>query len=113
MCYFGEDVKIFTDDGISRDGSWRADAKGNAPGIFMPADAKPGMFFKQEVAPEVAEDEATIMGSGPVEVPYDTYSDTIRVYELNPLDGDSGYKFYAGGVGLIRDDILDLVTFTP
>lgn len=39
VCYFGEDVDIFLEDGsVSHEGAWRADELGNAPGIFMPAD---------------------------------------------------------------------------
>jgi hypothetical protein len=98
------------------DGSWRADGRrglpGLAPGIFMPAAPKPGMHFQQEVAPGVAEDEATIVGTGAVETPFGTFEDTIRVREANPIDGDKGYKAYAKGVGLIVDGPLSLISFT-
>jgi hypothetical protein len=112
VCYFGEDVDIYEDGRIvSHEGAWRADAPGNAPGIFMPASPMEGMSFPQEVAPGIAEDEATIVGSGTVEVPAGTFHDTIRVREFNPLDGDKGYKEYARGVGLITDSTLVLVEY--
>jgi hypothetical protein len=117
VCYFGENVDIYEDgDVVSNDGSWRADGQdlpGLAPGIFMPASPKPGMHFQQEVAPGVAEDEAKIVGTGAVETPFETYEETIRVREANPIDGDKGYKAYAKGVGLIVDGPLSLISFTP
>ena len=61
VCYFGEDVDIFNEDGtVTHEGAWRADDPGNAPGIFMPAEPEVGMTFAQESAPDIAEDEATI-----------------------------------------------------
>jgi hypothetical protein len=117
VCYFGENVDIYEDGRVvSHDGSWRADGRrglpGLAPGIFMPASPKSGMHFLQEVAPGVAEDEATIVGSGAVETPLKAFEDTIRVRETNPIDRDKGYKAYARNVGLIVDGPLSLISFT-
>jgi hypothetical protein len=117
VCYFGEDVDIYENGRVvSDDGSWRADGRrglpGLAPGIFMPAAPKSGMHFQQEVAPGVAEDEATIVGTGTVATPFKTFEDTIRVREANPIDGDKGYKAYARNVGLIVDGPLSLISFT-
>jgi hypothetical protein len=110
VCYFGEAVDIYENGMVvSHEGSWRADEPGNAPGIFMPAQPKSGMSFAQEVAPGVAEDQATIVGTGTVTVPFGTFNDTIRVREVNPLDGDKGYKIYALGVGLIQDGPVSLI----
>jgi hypothetical protein len=111
VCYFGEDVDIFNEDGtVTHEGAWRADEPGNAPGIFMPANPAVGMTFQQEVAPGVAEDEATIVRSGStVRVPAGTFTDTIAVRDFNPLDGSKGTKVYARGVGLIQDGPLQLV----
>jgi hypothetical protein len=117
VCYFGEDVVIYVDGqptGPSPDtGSWLAGApqlndpnEVNLPGIFMPANPKPGMHFMQEFAPDLAEDEASIVGVGPVTIGDTTYTNTIRVREFNPLDGDKGYKVYARNVGLIADGDL-------
>ena len=110
VCYFGEHVDIY-DGGVvvSHEGSWRADSPGNAPGIFMPAAPERGMTFFQEVAPGIAEDEATIAGTGTVKVPAGTFQGALRVNEFNALDGSKGSKFYAPGVGLIRDGPLDLL----
>jgi hypothetical protein len=118
VCYFGENVDIYEDGEIvSHEGAWRADGRngltGTAPGIFMPANPMVGMTFQQEVAPGVAMDEATIVRTGTtVKVPAGTFSNAITVRDFNPLDGSSGTKAYAAGVGLIQDGPLDLISVT-
>lgn len=112
VCYFGEDVDIYENGVVvSHEGAWRADAPGNSPGIFMPADPRPGMKFTIEGAPGVAEDEGQIVGVGQVEVPAGTFSETIRVREFNPLDGGKDYKVFAKGVGIIVDGPLVLESY--
>jgi hypothetical protein len=109
VCYFGEAVDIYEDgEVVSNEGAWRADERGNAPGIFMPADPQPGMTFPQEVAPGVAEDQATIVNTGTATV-LGTVTATITVRDFNPLDGSRGTKVYASGVGLIQDEKLNLM----
>lgn len=111
VCYFGEVVDIYEGGVVvSREGSWRADARGNAPGIYMPARPRAGMRFQQEIAPGVAEDTATIIASGVrTKVPAGTFRDTIVVRDRNPLDGSTGLKTYARGVGLIVDGPVKLI----
>ena len=113
VCYFGEVVDIYEGGVVvSHEGSWRADERGNAPGIYMPAEPKVGMTFQQELAPGIAQDTATILAIGRrVRTPAGTFSDTIKVRDVNPLDGSSGIKFYARGVGLIVDGPLELVRY--
>jgi hypothetical protein len=112
VCYFGEAVDIYEDGVIvSHEGAWRADARGNAPGIFMPADPQPGMTFQQELAPGVAEDEATIARFGTAKVPAGTFTNALVVRDFNPLDGSRGTKLYAPGVGLVADGPLELLSF--
>ncbi len=111
VCYFGEVVDIY-DGGVvaSHGGSWRADARGNAPGIYMPARPKVGMKFEQEIAPGVAEDTATVIASGVrTKVPAGTFRDTILLRDRNPLDGSTGEKTYAPGVGLVIDGPVRLI----
>jgi hypothetical protein len=115
VCYFGEAVNIFLPEGgVSHAGEWRADAPGNAPGIFMPADPQEGMTYQQESAPGVAEDTATIVAVGrTVTTPFGTFTDTIRTRDFNPLDGSRGTKSYARDFGLIHDGPLLLLSFSP
>jgi hypothetical protein len=117
VCYFGEDVDIYEDGEIvSHEGAWRADGRrgrpGIAPGIFMPASPEPGMSFQQEVAPGVAEDQATVVRTGTGTLPDGTRVTTITVRDFNPLDGSRGTKVYAQGVGLIEDGPLRLLSVT-
>jgi hypothetical protein len=113
VCYFGEEVDIYEGGVVvSHEGAWRADDRGNAPGIFMPADPQPGMTYQQEAAPGIAEDTATVIRRGrTVTVPAGTFDDTITVRDFNPLDGSRGTKVYAPGVGLIVDGPLDLISY--
>lgn len=113
ICYFGEDVDIFEEnDVIVHDGAWCADDPGNAPGIFMPADPQPGMKFQIELAPGIAEDEAKIVGSGPVTVEAGRFTETIRFRETTPLEKGVGFKTFAAGTGLIIDGPAELFSFT-
>jgi hypothetical protein len=113
LCYFGEAVDIYQDgEVVSHEGAWRADAPGNAPGVFMPADPQPGMTFQMESAPGVAEDQGKIEGAGPITVPVATFTETIRVREFNPLDRGKGFKIFARGVGMIVDGPVELVEYS-
>jgi hypothetical protein len=117
VCYFGENVDIYEDGEIvSHEGAWRADGRrglpGIAPGIFMPESPEPGMTFQQEVAPGVAEDQATVTGTGTATLPDGTVVNTITVRDFNPLDGSRGTKVYAEDFGLIQDGPLDLISVT-
>lgn len=111
ICYFGEDVDIYEEGGISHAGAWRADAAGNAPGILMPPDPRPGMMFTMEGAPGLAEDAGRIVGGGPARTPAGEFRETIRVRESNPLDGTFGFKSYAKGVGLVIDAPVSLQSY--
>lgn len=112
VCYFGEDVDIFEDGEILHEGVWCAEDPGNGPGIFMPGDPQPGMRFPTEVAPGVAEDEAKIVGSGPVTVPFGSFANTLRLREFNPLDVEKEYKTFAHSFGVVIDGPLELTNFT-
>ena len=119
ICYFGEDVDIYEDEIITHEGAWCAEDEGNAPGIFMPADPHPGQEFPMELAPGIALDRGMILGSGRVTVPFDTFTETIRVRESNPFEsglpsnvgGHPGFKTYAADFGLIIDASAELTDF--
>jgi hypothetical protein len=114
VCYFGEEVDIYEGGKIvGHEGEWRGDQPGNAPGIIMPASPKPGMKFQFESAPGVAEDQGSIVGTGPADVPAGRFTETIGIREFNPLDGGRDFKVYAAGVGLIIDGTLQLTSYTP
>ena len=108
ICYYGEDVDVYTDAGITHEGAW-CPGGDNQPGIFMPADPKPGMEYQNEVAPGIALDEARIVGAGPTTVPFGRFEETIRIREFDPLTGDKDHKVHARGVGIIVDGPLELI----
>ena len=112
VCYFGEEVDIYESGKVvSHEGAWRADDPGNRPGIIMPAAPRKNVRFQMEDAPGIAQDEGTIVGTGPVVVPAGRFTETIRVREFNPLDGGKGYKVFAANVGLIVDEPVVLVSY--
>jgi hypothetical protein len=116
VCYFGEDVDIYNEDGdiTSHSGAWRADGERYRPGIFMPGSPRVGQAFQQEVAPDVAEDQSKIVALGEaVEVPAGTFDDTASLLDRNPLDGSEDTKVYARDVGLIVDESAELTSVTP
>ncbi|HPR63266.1 MAG TPA: hypothetical protein PK014_03520 [Thermoanaerobaculia bacterium] len=107
--YFGEDVDIYRDGKIvSHEGSWRAGENGARPGLIMPWDALVGMKYYQEIAPGIAMDRAEVVSTNEtVETPNKTFTRCIKIREgsaLNP--GEEEYKYYAHGIGLVKDGDL-------
>ena len=112
VCYFGEAVDDYEDGEIvSHEGEWRADEAGFSPGLFMPVAPRPGMKYRMEGAPGIAEDEGKIVGSGPVTIGDREFRETVRLREYNPLDHEKGYKVFAAGVGTVIDAPLSLVEY--
>lgn len=117
LWYFGEDVDDYEDGEIvGHEGAWRAGVNGAMPGILMPGNPINGARYHQELAPGVAEDRGEIVGiEDSFEVPAGTFEDVLHVVDTDPLDeeseGDS--KRYAPGVGLIQDEVLELVEIVP
>ncbi len=110
--YFGEDVDIYEDgEVVSHEGAWRAGVDGAVAGIIMPGTVLLGSRYFQEVAPDVAMDRAEhVSMTETVDTPADTFENCLLVRETTPLvPDDVSFKFYSRGVGLVRDDILDLV----
>jgi hypothetical protein len=115
VCYFGEDVDIFDSGGnvTSNAGEWRAGEGENQPGIFMPPSLEVGVAFQQEIAPGVAEDQARVVAVGEsTDVPAGTFDDTVTMEDGSPLDGGTGTKVYARGIGLIVDGPARLTRYS-
>ena len=110
--YFGEDVDIYEDgELVSHEGAWEAGADGAQPGIIMPGTFLLGARYYQEIAPDVALDRAKNVDMGlSVSVETGQYEDCVGVKESSALDaGAKSYKVYCPGVGLVMDDVVDLV----
>jgi len=113
--YFGEDVDIYEDGEIvSHDGAWLAGVDGAEAGIIMPGTVLLGSRYFQEVAPGVAMDRAEHMAMDvTAETEAGAFEDCLEVWETTPLNPDDlSIKVYAPGVGLVIDDVTELVEYT-
>jgi hypothetical protein len=121
--YFGEDTAEYDEAGhvISTEGSWEAGVDGAVAGIIMPADPRPTDAYRQELFPGHAEDQAWIVQRHTtVTVPYGRLDHVVRTLEWSRLEpGVVGVKFYAPGLGIVREralsggvEILELVEVT-
>jgi hypothetical protein len=106
--YFGEDVDIYDSTGttvIDHSGTWHAGENGAKPGIVMPGVILLGGKYFQELAPGVALDRAEILSmTEVVETPAGTFQNCLQTLETSAIEKGKGYKTYAPGIGLIRDE---------
>jgi hypothetical protein len=111
--YMGEDVDNYDEDSgqfIDHEGAWEAGVDGAQPGIQMKVNPRAGDSYYQEYLPGEAEDVAVVYEND-VEITLEngeTYL-ALKVKEWNPLaDEDSTeYKYYAAGIGFIREEALN------
>ena len=111
--YFGEDVDIYKDEQIvEHSGSWVAEGN-NKPGVVMPGLVLDGSRYYQEVAPNIAMDRSEIISTTQtLETPAGKFTNVMKTEETTPLEPKvREYKFYAPGIGLIKDDNLLLVKY--
>jgi hypothetical protein len=116
--YFGEDVDIFEDGTVTHEGAWRAGEPTETgeiaqPGLIMPGTFLLGSRYFQEIAPGIALDRAEHVEMGlEVTVPAGTFTDCVLVLETTPLEpGSETEKTYCPGVGLVIDDVVELVEY--
>ena len=110
--YFGEDVDNYKNGKlVSHDGTWISGVKGAKFGLMMPGKIKAGDKFYQEKAQKIAMDRAEIKETGlTVETPAGKFSNCIKVEDTSPLEPNvKDYKWYAPGVGLVKDNNMPLV----
>ena len=108
--YFGEDTKELDAKGrvISTEGTWRAGVNGAAPGLIMEAHPQRGDRYYQEMAVNVAEDQANVRSlNGSTCVPFSCFDDLLRTRETSRFEpGVVEQKYYARHVGFIRGDLI-------
>ena len=112
--YFGEDVDLY-EGGVlvSQEGSWLAGVDEAKPGIMMPGVILLGGKYFQEVAPGVALDRAEIISmTETVETPAGTFENCLKTLETSALEKGKGYKYYAPGIGLIKEGALELISYS-
>lgn len=110
--YFGEDVDFYKDGKVVKhDGSWLAGTKDNRPGLMMPGTPKVKMKYYQEIAPDVAMDRAEIVSLDETcKTPAGTFSQCMKVKETSAIElFAKEYKYHAPGIGLVRDEDLQLI----
>ncbi len=110
--YFGEDVDVYKGGKIAgHEGTWRSGVKAAKFGMMMPGAAKTGEKFYQEQAPGKAMDRAEIIAVGEtVTTPAGTFKNCVHMKETSPIEKTlADHKWYAPGVGLVKDGDLVLV----
>lgn len=110
--YFGEDVQDFEDGMVvGSEGQWRAGVSGAEPGVLMPGTPLIGARHFQEFAPGVALDHGEVVSlDAELTVPFGSFDNLLKVDEGSALDAeDFSEKWYASGIGLVKDEDLELV----
>lgn len=108
--YFGEDVDNYKDGKVvSHDSTWHAGKNGARFGLMMPGKPKAGDKFQQEIAPKEAMDRVEIVSvDETVKTPAGTFEHVVHFKETTPLEADVSHKYYAPGIGMIKDDEFEL-----
>jgi hypothetical protein len=112
--YFGEDVDVYDKDGKveSHDGSWLSGVNGATFGLMMPSRPRAGQKFYQEQAPAVAMDRVEISSiTEKRNVPAGKFTNVVHVIESTPLEIGQAHKFYVSGIGMVKDEDMELVQY--
>jgi len=106
--YFGEDVDEYRDGKIvGHDGAWLLGKDTQVPGVLFPAVPKLGLKFRSEdVSNDISEIDEIVSMSETVTTPAGKFTDCIKVKE-NLADGTTEYKYYAKGIGVVRESPHD------
>lgn len=117
VVYFGVQVDVSDDGsgGAIAEGSWLAGDHGAKPAILMPGTFMIGARHAVSLAPNVSEDRAeNVAMNVSIETPAGTFEGAVEVLETTPLEPDEQVtKIYAEGIGLVADEELRLVSWTP
>jgi len=109
--YFGEDVDNYRNGKVvNHESAWRAGVAGARFGLMIPAKPVAGEKFYQEIAPKVAMDRVEVVSiDETVKTPAGVFNHCVHLRETTPLERDVSHKYYAPGVGIIKDDEFELV----
>jgi hypothetical protein len=108
--YFGEDVDNYKNGKVvDHDSAWRSGTGGARFGLMMPAHPAVGQRYYQEIAPKVAMDRVEIVSTNDtVKTAAGTFEHCLHVRETTPLELGVSHKYYAPGIGIIKDDDFEL-----
>jgi len=109
--YFGEEVDIFKNGKVTaHEGAWLAGVAGARFGLTMPARPVLKQRYYQEIAPKIAMDRAEVVSlTETVKTPAGTFTNCLKTRETSQIERGSEFKYYAAGVGLVKDDDMVLV----
>ncbi len=113
--YFGEDVEEYEDGELVDEAiEWRSGRDDAGPGLLMPGTPLIGAKYLEVNAPDEALDLSEITGhGGNLMVTAGTFSNVLVIEQTDILDPpDVAEKVFAPGVGLIKDEDAELVSFT-
>jgi hypothetical protein len=102
--YLGEDVNDYKNGKVTgHSGAWLFGKDTQKLGVLMPAHPKVGDKFKSEDVPKITwEADEVVSVSEKVTVPAGTFENCVKIKE-KASDGDTEYKFYAAGVGCVKE----------
>ena len=103
--YFGEDVDMYRDGKVTgHGGSWLSGQDGAKFGLMMPGAPRVGDKFYQERAPKVAMDRCKIVSlTEAMRTPAGEFKNVLCVQDSSALESGLEKKWYAPGVGLLKD----------
>jgi hypothetical protein len=109
--YFGEDVDIYKGGKVSsHDGSWRSGVDGAKFGLMMPGRLAAGDRFMQERAPkQKAMDRSEVVAlSEKIVTPAGAF-ECVHLKDSSAIEKAVDHKWYAKGVGMVKDGKAVLV----
>jgi hypothetical protein len=108
--YFGEDVDNYKDGKvINHESAWLSGEKGARFGLMIPGKPRVGDKFYQEISPKVAMDRVEVVSTDEtVKTPAGTFEHCVHLRETTPLESDVSHKYFAPGIGIIKDDDFEL-----
>jgi hypothetical protein len=112
--YFGEDVDIYkAGKVVSHEGAWRSGVGGAKFGLAIPGSPLLGARYYQEIAPGVAMDRAEVVSmTETMETTAGKFTRVLKTMETTPLEpGTKEAKYYARGIGLVKDGPCKLVRY--
>ena len=103
--YFGEEVDMYKGGKVvGHGGSWLSGVDGAKFGLMMPGAPKVGDKFYQELAPKVAMDRCEIISlDEQMKTPAGDFKNVMCAKDSSALEAGSEKKWYAPGVGLLKD----------
>ena len=111
VCYFGEDVDMYKNGKLTgHEGAWLSGVNRAKFGLLVPGAPKPGDRYYQESAPRVAMDRAEVVAVDEmIKVPAGTFKNCLHAKETSALESGSEDKYFAPGVGIVKDAEFVLV----